>query len=53
MKRFMLTLWDLLQISETPKPRSDRSRPGPEPPRPAGAAASRECRADTINSSMR
>lgn len=41
MKRFMLTLWDLLKISEAPKPRSDRSRPGPEPPRPGGAAASK------------
>lgn len=41
MKRFMLTLWDLLKTAEPAKPASDRSRPGPEPPKPGGAVTSK------------
>ena len=41
MKRFMLTLWDLLKTAEPTKPVFDRSRPGPEPPKPGGAITSK------------
>lgn len=44
MKRFMLTLWDLIKAPERAPGRasavSDRSRPGPEPPKPGGAVTS-------------
>ncbi|MBG84926.1 MAG: hypothetical protein CMJ40_10330 [Phycisphaerae bacterium] len=41
MKRFMLTLWDLIKAPEVQVRAPDRSRPGPEPPKPGGASASK------------